>query len=72
MVIYGHDCTLVFLHTYGELAASMAHIDAGKLRARDAIHDIPPPLRRKGVLHMHQCFSERFHWLVGDVEVVGS
>ncbi len=72
MVIYGHDSTLVFLYTCGELAASVAHIGAGTLSARDAIHDIPPPLRGKGVLHVHHCFSIRFHWLMGDVEVVGS
>ncbi len=50
----------------------MAPTGAGALRARDAKHDIPPSLRRKGALHVHQCFSERFRWLVGDVEVVGS
>ncbi len=50
----------------------MAHIGAGALRVRAAIHDIPPPLRGKGVLHVHQGFPERFRWLVGDVGVVGS
>ncbi len=44
----------------------MAHIGAGTLRARDAIHDIPSQ-RKKGVLHVHQCFPERFRWLVGNV-----
>ncbi len=48
----------------------MAHIGAGALRARDAIHDIPPSLCEKGVLHVHQCFPERFRWLVGDVEII--
>ncbi len=62
----------MFLHSCGELAASLAHIGAGALRARDAIHDIPPSLRGKGVLHVHQCFPERFRWLVGDVEIIGS
>ncbi len=55
-----------------KLAASSAHIGAGALRARGAIDDIPPSLREKVVLHVHQCFLERFRWLVGDVEVVGS
>ncbi len=50
----------------------MGHIGAGALRARGVIHDIPPSLRGKWVLHVHQCFSEGFRWLVGDVEVVGS
>ncbi len=48
----------------------MAHIGAGTLRARDAIHAIPP--RGKGVLHVHQCFPERFRWLVGNAETIGS
>ncbi len=43
-----------------KLAASLAHIGAGALRARDAIHDIPPSLREKVVLHVHQRFSKRF------------
>ncbi len=50
----------------------MAHIGAGTLRARDAKDDIPPSLRGKGVLHVHQRFPERFRWLVGDVEIIGS
>ncbi len=50
----------------------MAHIGAGILRTGNAIHDIPPSRRGKGVLHMHQCFPERFRWLVGDVEIIGS
>ncbi len=37
-----------------------------------AIHYIPLSLRGKGVLHVHQCFSEGFRWLVGDVEIIGS
>ncbi len=32
----------MFLHTCGEQTASLAHIVAGILRARDSIHDIPP------------------------------
>ncbi len=64
------DDTLVLLHTCSKLAASLPHIGAGTLRVRDAIHDIPPSLREKGVLHVHQCFPERFHLLVGDGEVV--
>ncbi len=50
----------------------MAHIGAGTFRARGALHDIPPSLRGKGVLHEHQCFPKRFRWLVGDVEMIGS
>ncbi len=50
----------------------MAHMGVGALKSRGAIHDIPPSLYVKGVLHVQQGFSERFHWLVGDVEVVGS
>ncbi len=50
----------------------MGHIGAGALRARGAIHDLLPLLRGNGVLHVHQCFSEGFRWLVGDVEVVES
>ncbi len=34
------DSTLMFLHTCGELTASLAHIGAGTLRTRDSIHDI--------------------------------
>ncbi len=64
--------TLVFLYMCSKLEASLAHIGAGALRARDAIHDIPPSLREKGLLHVHQRFSKRFSWLVGDVKVVGS
>ncbi len=58
------------LHTCGELAASLAHKGAETLRARDALHDIPPSLRGKRVLHVHKFFfPEGFPWLVGDVEV---
>ncbi len=57
------------LHTCGELTASLAHKGAETLKARDAVHDIPPSLRGKGVLHVHKCFPEGFRWLVGDVEV---
>ncbi len=70
--VLAHDSTLVFLHTRSKQMASLAHIGAGALRTGDAIHDIPLSLRGKGVLHVHQCFAERFRWLVDDVEVVGS
>ncbi len=72
ILVQSPDSTLVFLHTCSELVASLAHIGAGALRARDAIHDIPPSLRGKVVLHVPQCFPERFRWLVGDIEVVGA
>ncbi len=67
-----HDNTLMFPHMRGSLTASLAHIGAGTLRAKNALHGIPPSLRGKGVLHVHQCFPEKFRWLVGDGEVVGS
>ncbi len=55
-----------------KLTASLAHIGTGVLRARDGIHDSPSSLRGKWVLHVHECFPERFCWLVGGVEDVGS
>ncbi len=61
---------LMFLHTRSKLTANLAHIGDGAFRARDALYDIPPSLCGKEVLHVLQFFSERFRWLVGDVEVV--
>ncbi len=65
------DSALVSLHTRGKLTTSLAHIGAGALR-RDATHDIPPSLRGKGVLHVHQSFPGGLRWLVRDGEVVVS
>ncbi len=66
------DSTLMFLHMRGKLTASLAHTGVGALRARDAVHDVQPSLRWKGALHMHQCFLDKFCWLVGDGEVIRS
>ncbi len=72
ILVLSPDSALIFLHTHSKLTATLVHKGAGALRARDAIHNIPPSLRVKGVLHVHQCFSVRFRWHVGDAEVVGS
>ncbi len=66
ILVQSPDSTLMPLHRRGKLTASLAHIGAGGLRAKDAIHDIPPSLRGKGVLHVHQRFPERFRWRVGN------
>ncbi len=72
MFILSPDSALMFFDTHIKLTASLAYIGAGALSAKDAIHDIPPSLRGKGVLRVHQCFSERFRWIVSDVEIEGS
>ncbi len=57
ILVLSPDGTLAFLHACGKLTASLAHIGAGALRARDTLHDIPPCLRLKRVVHGHQCFQ---------------
>ncbi len=42
ILVLSLEVSLVFLHARGKLTASVAHIGAETLRARDAIHDIPP------------------------------
>ncbi len=39
---------VMFLHTRGKLEASLAHIDAGVLKTRNAMHDNPRSMRGKG------------------------
>ncbi len=41
------DITLVFFHACSKLVARLGHIGGGALRARGAIHDLPPLLRGK-------------------------
>ncbi len=65
------DSTLMFLHSCGELTASLAHIGAGTLGARDSIQDIPPSLRGKGVLHVHLATSCDTPWTKGRGRHVG-
>ncbi len=72
ILVLSHDGTLMLLHTRGKPTASLARIGAGALRTRDALLNILPSLRWKGVFHVHQCFPERFRFLVGDGEVVGT
>ncbi len=72
ILVLSPDRTLMLLHTRDKLTDTLAHIGIGALRARDAIHDIPPSLGGTGVLYVHQCFAERFCWLEGDGEVEGS
>ncbi len=63
------DCTLMFLHARDKPTASFAQKDSEALRARNLTHNVP---RWKRVLLVYLCSLERFRWLVGDGEVVGT
>ncbi len=60
IVVLSPDNTLMFLHTRGKLTTSLVHIGAGAVRARDAIHDIPPSLRGKGAFACTSAFRRDF------------
>ncbi len=63
ILVLSPDSTLVFLHTCGKLAISLAHKGAGAPGARDAIHDIPPSLRGKTFVIIKKDQVPSFHEL---------
>ncbi len=59
ILVLSPDSILMLPHTRSKLTTNSARIGAGIHSARDGLHDIPPSLRAKAVLHVHHCFPEK-------------
>ncbi len=65
ILVLSPDGTLIFLGTRSKLTASFAHIGTEALRAWDAMHDGPLPLRWKRVRHAYaSALRMDFVWLL--------